>query len=232
MSIQLLPQPLPANVIQALNAGLPAFSRSANAAAQVQLMNVAQGGAGGSTYEVFTTGISGVMQGPAGMPNQPAGWRVATRVGLVNMAADIYTVPRGGASPVAAGTPRLACVQTGTVVERMLLATVKLTRWPDGQPVSGQYIARLLILPGLFTESIWLVPPSDDATQSLLVPYHTLVRGFAPDMLYTPSEFFALIRPVAEYWKDRPRLHKPAVSTSSAVKRPAETPSRGRGQAV
>ncbi|GEM_PF-3023178 len=215
MSIQLLPQPLPGNVIQALGAGLPAFSRSANAAAQTKLMNVAQGGAGGSTFEVFTTGISGVLQGaPAGLPNQPAGWRVAARLSPVNLAADIYTVPRGGGSPVAAGAPRLACIRAGTVVRLLLEGILAL----HDQPVSGEFIARLLILPGLFTEAIWLVPQPVDLTKSLFVPYHSLVRGLAPTTLYTPSQFFASLRPVAEYWRNqpRPRLRASAVSPGPA----------------
>jgi hypothetical protein len=192
MPIILLPTVLPDVVSKALADGLTQFSRTADPNAQDLLKSA------GQPFEVYYMGIDGVLAGPSGLPKQPSGYRVAVFVDQTAYAADIYTVPRG---PLPPGTSRLACVRKGPSVGALLKEVADVARQPD----DGPFTPRLLTLPGLYTDALWLVPPSLDLIQSRLIPYHTLVRTLNPGTLYSPDDFLARLYPVADYWRFRPR---------------------------
>jgi hypothetical protein len=195
MPINVSPTILPDAGSKALADGLSRFNRTADASVQAQLKSA------GQTFAVYYMGIQGVLAGPSGLPKDPSGYRVALSVDDTAYAADIYTMPRHGPDPLPEGTARLACVRKGPSIACLLRVFDDLVRQPD----DGLFTARLLTLPGLHTDSIWLVPADLDLAHSKLIPYHTLVRTLKPGTLYSPRDFLARLYPVADYWRFRPR---------------------------
>ena len=179
---------------------LPSF-KSVDATTAAALLAVAQNPALGHNIEVFTIGMQDVLPGGSGLAAATsAGWRLAAAISPNTIACDMYSVARGGSQPLPAGSRRLACVRTGAPVNKLLMAIDGLQQI-DGQPPGTAFLIRLLIMPALFTDALWLLPLSLNLADSRLIAYDTLVEGYEPGTQYSPPDFIQPLVQVAEYWK-------------------------------
>lgn len=201
MALDFVKPIFPDDVKLALLYGVSSF-RSVDSASRQTLVAAAQGFLG-ERIGVFTLGVPDVLPDGAGLRGAaPSGWRVAAGSGKTAMAADVYTVARGGPHPLPADTPRLACVRKGAEVERMLRAIAALSAPPLVDHLPNQpLILHLLSLPGLFTEALWLQPQGGTATGSIVIPFYTLIENFPLLTPYSEQEFVSYVQPVAQYWQ-------------------------------
>ena len=200
-------QVLTPDVKNALAAGLPSF-RSADRSMQNALLDATHG------FQVFTMGVPDVLPNGAGLKGATlSGWRIAVQMKGVAMAGDIYTMPRGGNQPT--DRPRLACVRQGDQIEALLRTFAALTQAPlSSQLPTEPFNVHVLIMPGLFTDALWLEPQNPGSSQSYLVPYHTRVDGVHLERAYTENELIALLQPLAIKWKSYKR--RPYVARRAA----------------
>lgn len=195
------PQVLTPDVKNALAAGLPSF-RSADRSVQNALLDATHG------FQVFTMGVPDVLPSGGGLKAAKlSGWRIAVQMKGGAMAGDIYTMPRGGQQPLPSGGPRLACVRQGDQIEALLRAFAALTQAPlSSQLPAEPFDVHVLIMPGLYTDALWLEPQNPGSSESYLVPYHTRVDGVHLERAYTEKELIALLQPLAKKWKSyKPR---------------------------
>lgn len=188
---------VPDDVKKALHDYLPAFKsfESANKELQDALLQAGQG------LKVFTMGVPDVLTGGKGLAGAKlSGWRIATGNTAGALAADIYTMPTTSGSPVPTA-PRLACVRTGPEIQNMLQAITDLTKPPLSQQLpAAVFDVHALIMPGLYTDALWLQPTDPSSATSYIVPFQTLVDGVTPQYAYTEDELIAHLRPIAEKW--------------------------------
>ncbi len=191
--------------LEALEQGLGFFHTftSADQALQDALLAAASGE--GNVWQVFTLLLPDVLIGGSGLEGADrGGWRVAARSGSHVIAADIYTgntVARTRPYPLAAGTPRLACIRKGEEISNLLTSIQRLTDPPLVDEIPAQtFSLQLLLLPGLVTDSLWLRPQNSAAGPSYIVPYKTLIKGLGARELYTEDQFLQIVRPVAQKW--------------------------------
>ncbi len=206
-------QILPAEELNAMKRDLQSFKSVASMVDS--LVAAAQNTTLGHNIQVFTLGVQDIQPGGAGLAAATAaGWRLAASVGGQTIACDLYTVARGGSAPLDQGAPRLACVRAGAPVDRLMAAMTSMQQI-DGQPANTEFTIRLLIMPALFTDALWLLPLNLDLDSSRLIAYDTLVEGLITDIQYSPTDFLNRLAPVAQYWKDHPvlGLEKPPIST-------------------
>jgi hypothetical protein len=209
------PDILPDEELNALRSDLPNF-KSVDTATADKLIFAAQSPTLGHSVEVFTIGVPDILPGGNGLAAATsAGWRLAAAFGATTIACDMYTVARGGPQPLPQGTRRLACMRTGDQVNKLLIAIAGLQQIA-GQPPATDFRIRLLIMPALFTDALWLLPMSLNTADSKLVAYDTLVDGITPGAQYSPADFIKLLVPVAQYWKDNPvkSLLKPSYESA------------------
>jgi hypothetical protein len=149
----------------------------------------------------FTMGVPDVLMGGAGIKGARAsGWRVAVSAGATALAADIYSMARGGKNSLDAGIPRLACIRQGAEVVTLLEAIAALSAPPlADQLPPGPCELRLLVLPGLFTDALW-VQPQDPGSPGAFVPFYTLIENIYVKSVYREQDLILLLRPVAEKW--------------------------------
>ncbi len=158
----------------------------------------------GLRAKVYTIGISDVLSGwSTAASAQPAGWRVAVPTANGGLAGDLYTASRGGLHPLDEGTPRVACLRTGSQVSKLIDSVAQATVL-DGQPAGTLFEIRLLIMPALFTDALWLVLPNLNTTDFRFVAYDTVIEGFQRGKQYALDAFLQMLLPVAQYWKSTP----------------------------
>jgi hypothetical protein len=188
---------IPDAVTIALRRDLPSFQsfRSADPPMRQLLLGARQG------LPAFTMGVPDVLMGGAGIKGaQASGWRVAVRAGATALAADIYSMARGGKNNLDRGTPRLACIRQGAEVVTLLQAIAALSAPPlADQLPSGPCEIRLLVMPGLFTDALW-VKPQNPGLPDAFVPFYTLVENITVKSPYSEQDLIVLLRPVAEKW--------------------------------
>jgi|HubBroStandDraft_6_1064221.scaffolds.fasta_scaffold97109_2 hypothetical protein len=211
MPLATIIQEMPADVKKALQDGLPSF-RSFNSADAIMRQTLLQETHG---QTVFTLGVPDVLSGGKGLSGaKSSGWRVAVSNGGAAIAADIYTMERGGKYPLPVGAPRLACIRQGPEVDNMLQTITSITA-PSlaGQLPAEPFNVQLLIMPGLFTDALLLQPQNSGSTASFIIPFHTLVGNVHLNYAYTEQELIALLRPIAEKWIScAPKLSRAAYS--------------------
>ena len=173
---------------------------------QRRVLREAATAADGARLEIHSIPASNALSNGAGLQRtRKAGIRIAAGSGASAVAADIYTMERGGEKPLREGTARLACVRTGTNIAAMMRAVRTLTseEAPDLFKLpNGVFTARLLSAPALFVDSLWLEPENGRQIDRRIFPYHTVVPEihlFAP---MNSVDFFTSVRPIAEYWRD------------------------------
>jgi hypothetical protein len=198
MALATIIQEMPADVKKALQDGLPAFRpfKSADAILRQTLLQATHG------QTVSTLGVPDVLSGGKGLNGaKSAGWRVAVSNRGAAVAADIYTMQRGGKYPLPDGAPRLACIRQGPEVDNMLQTITSITA-PSlaGQLPAEPFNVQLLIMPGLFTDALLLQPQNPGSTAPFIIPFHTLVGNVRLNYAYTEQELIALLRPIAEEW--------------------------------
>jgi hypothetical protein len=197
MAFTPITQVITVDVKKALLDGVPAFRSftSAEPALQQALLQATQG------FQVFTLTIPDVLPTGAGLKGaQLSGWRIAVANGGAAIAGDVYTMARGGKQPLPAGAPRLACIRQGQEVTNMLqtIADLSAPTLADQLPAEP-FNVQLLIMPGLYTDALWLQPQTG-TTPSYIVPFHTLVANVRLNYAYIEQDIIALLRPIAEKW--------------------------------
>jgi len=211
MTFTPITQVITVDVKKALQDGVPSFRsfRSADPVLQQALLQATQG------LKVFTLGIPDVLSGGGGLQAAKlSGWRIAVADGGAAIAGDIYTMARGGKQPLPEGSPRLACIRQGQEVTNMLQTIADLSAPAlAGQLPAEPFNVQLLIMPGLYTDALWLRPQNPGPTPSFIVPFHTLVDNVHLNYAYTEQDIIALLRPIAEKWMSyRPYLTSRATS--------------------
>ena len=212
MAFTPITQVITVDVRKALLDGVPAFRSfsSAEPALQQALLQATQG------FQVFTLTIPDVLSTGAGLKGaQLSGWRVAVANGGAAIAGDVYTMARGGTQPLPAGAPRLACIRQGQEVTNMLQTIADLSAPAlAGQLPAEPFNVQLLIMPGLYTDALWLQPQNSGTTPSYIVPFHTLVANVHVNYAYTEEDIIALLRPIAEKWMSyQPYMTRRATGT-------------------
>jgi hypothetical protein len=193
-------QLLPIEELNALQRDLSSF-KSVDATTADWLVSAAQNPASGYSTEVFTLGVPDILPGGGGLAAaMSGGWRLSGAYGTKPIACDMYTVARGGPQPLPQGSHRLACVRTGEPVNKLLTAIASLQQ-PGAMPPDTPFLLRLLIMPALFTDALWLLPSSLDPASSRLIAYDTLIETFTPGTQYSPADFIQRLLPVAQYWQ-------------------------------
>ncbi|MDQ2843695.1 MAG: hypothetical protein M3Y72_22175 [Acidobacteriota bacterium] len=92
--------------------------------------------------------------------------------------------------------PQIASLFYGASAWTALQAAEALGDLPD---LSGDsYEPRMLRIPGLLIEALWLKPLSAGAGTDRIVPYHTLIKSLDPATPYPAQDFFDKIRHFAE----------------------------------
>jgi hypothetical protein len=211
MPLATIIQTIPADVKKALQDGLPSFRafNSTDATLRQTLLQATQG------QQVFTIGVPDVLSGGKGLQGAKlSGWRVAVGNPGAAIAADIYMLERGGKYPLPNGVARLACIRQGPPIEQMLQTITSITAPVLAAQLPAEpFNVQLLIMPGLFTEALWLQPQTAGPTPSFIVPFHTLVGGLQLNYAYTEQQLIPLLRPIAETWVS----YKPRLSRATSV---------------
>jgi hypothetical protein len=196
---------LPPDVMQAAMDGLQFFDpyASSDSASQRELRAAIEGE--GQVWQVFILTLPEVLKGGSGLKGASAGgWRIAAGSAPEVMAGDVYTgntVQRRYPYPLAAGTPRLACIRKGEEISKMLSAIQLLTQPPLVAKLPSQpFDLHLLLLPGLVTEALWLQPQDPAAGTSYVVPFNTLITNLEAGTAYSEDQFIQLLQPVAQKW--------------------------------
>jgi len=189
---------IPDDIRKTLLDGLPSFRsfNSTDAVLQGTLKQATQG------LKVVTTTVPDILSGGKGLgAAQPSGWRIAVSSRGAAIAADIYSMERGGKNPLPDGSHRLACIRQGPDVDNMLQTITSITA-PSlaAQLPAEPFNVQLLIMPGLFTDALWLQPQNPGSTPSFIVPFHTLAGGVRLNYAYTEQQLIRLLRPIAEKW--------------------------------
>jgi hypothetical protein len=122
----------------------------------------------------------------------------------------------GGAQPTAvsgdldlSANPKLTNVAYGQPVLRALSAIEALENNPSLQ--AAEFEPRLLRVPGLLLECLWLSPlqtPSPDSADWVL-PYHTLISDLNPQQLYRSPDMFQTLQPLARIALAKGRTMRP-----------------------
>ena len=185
---------LPDAVVFALRRDLHSF-QSADQLMREMLLGARRG------LQVFTMGVPDVLVEGTGIKGaKVSGWRIAMSKGDTAVAADIYTMASVGDKPLSAGTPRLACIRQGAEIVTMLQAITALSAPPlADQLPPGPLGVRLLVMPGLFTDALWVRPENPDSPDAF-VPFYTLVEDIRLNWAYSEHDLIPLLRPVAEKW--------------------------------
>ena len=119
---------------------------------------------------------------------------------------------RGGKYPLPNGAPRVACIRQGPQIDNMLQTITSITAPAMAAQLPAEpFTVQLLIMPGLFTEALWLQPQNPGS--SFIVPFHTLVDNVQLNYAYTEQQLIPLLRPVAEKWVS----YKPPLSRAKGV---------------
>jgi hypothetical protein len=86
-----------------------------------------------------------------------------------------------------------------------MMHAILLLRGPHPLPIPAEpFQLRLVSMPELFTEGLWLAPQSMNRNSVRVVPYYTLIKGFPVGIPYTEADFIENVRPVATAWQDMP----------------------------
>jgi len=193
------------------------FSTFNSASADLRRMLPESAQAGGQALPVFTLKLADILDGGRGLEGaHPGGWRIAARSGDAVIAADIYAGSTGRSvysNDLQAGVIRLACVRTGAEILKMLNKIQQLSQPPLPNGIPEQpYYTRLLFLPGMVTDAVWLVPQDPAQKVSYIAPFNTLIKTFDTETVCDSARFIEIVRPLAEYWKQYGEQYPPSDS--------------------
>jgi hypothetical protein len=160
----------------------------------------------GFWWQVSTLGLPDLLEGGKGIDGAHAGgWRIAARSGTEVIAGDIYmrdAARQEPANALEADPPRLACIRRGSELSDMFNKIQELPQLMSSNKIPDQLFSLdLLLLPGLATDSLWLRPKDLTEKVSYVVPFHTLIKQFNGERVYTGTDFIQVLRPTAEHWK-------------------------------
>ena len=122
----------------------------------------------------------------------------------------------GGAQPTAVSgdldlstKPKLTNVAYGKPVVRALSAIEALENNPSLQ--GAEFEPRLLRVPGLLLECLWLSPLQTPTADSVgwVLPYHTLISKLDPQQLYRSPDMFQELQPLARTALAQGRQNRP-----------------------
>jgi hypothetical protein len=163
-------------------------------------------------YQLFTLGLQDLAGGKDLGVATTKGWRfVTTGRGNGTSAAVLDSGP--------GGVPTMTGLSRGPQAKLTVQTFDAIRKSP--QPDDRSYEMRLLAIPGLLTEAVWLKSVPDSAATDMVVPYLVISKKLVAGTVYKRDDFMAIVKELAA---ERLDYDDTATDTPSKAIKPKQAP--------